>query len=126
MNPNLIESSEVLFRAVQEYPHLWKGNRPSSLIFRHENGVSVDRDGDRTDDEVCDFLQSNLSAHKLKAIVSVTAEQCKEIDVLAVPREIESNPYHAEIHDSETKMLISKAKARSLAISCRIVKNLSD
>ncbi|GEM_PF-4830524 len=57
MNPERIEAGEVLFRAVQVHPNLWKGNRPSSVLFRNNQGVSVDRDGKRTENEICEFLQ---------------------------------------------------------------------
>ncbi len=86
MNPERIESGEVLFRAVQQHPDLWRGNRPSSLPFRNTAGVSVDRDGERSEADICEFIQSNLSVYRLKAVVSVTAAGCQDIGVLAIPK----------------------------------------
>jgi hypothetical protein len=125
MNPERIEANEVLFRAVQIHPNLWKGSRPSSVLFRNDRGVSVDRGGERAENEVCELLQSHLSGYELKAIISVTAKKCKDICVLPLPKYMDENPYHAEIHESETEVLISKAKARLLAMNCQIVKEFS-
>lgn len=125
MNPEYIEISEVLYRAVTSNPFMWKAtvNRPSSAVFKDSHGASVDRDGGRTVHECCDYMETHL-CFPLKAIISITAKSCEVIGVLPVPRATADNPFHAEIHESVSLMKISDKKARQLALQSQIVRTL--
>jgi hypothetical protein len=63
MLPQEIADAEVLFRAVPKKPHMWKKaeERPSSAVFKDSKGISVDRDGGRSENEVCRFIVQRKS-----------------------------------------------------------------
>lgn len=123
MNSDRIESHEVLFRAASFTPNMWKVNedRASSALFKDSNGASIDRDDGRSEVECCSFMEDPVN-FQIKAIVSVTGQQCLDIGVLPIPKPLEENPFHAEIHDSQTKVTIGSGKATRLAKICRVVK----
>ncbi|MGG6439539.1 hypothetical protein ETC01_04125 [Geobacillus sp. NFOSA3] len=121
MNPN-IEPSEKLFRAV--FPSIvWddENNRPSSALFKDKRGVSVDRDGGRTVDSIISTFKNRFGDDKLKGVVYVNAGFCMDIGTHLVYCPSRNNKYHSEIHDSQSKVLLSSAKARKLALNCIVV-----
>ena len=117
-----IGREERLFRAV--FPSIvWdeEHNRPSSALFKDKRGVSVDRDGGRTEEEVVSRFQDRFGVEKVKAVVYVEAGFCMDIGAHLVYCPSRRNPYHAEIHDSPSKTMLSNAKARKLALHCAVV-----
>ena len=118
---NEFKSDEKLYRAV--YPPeiadmFWKNDGSvSSAAFADPNGLSVDRGNYRNDTEVIIAMQKKLSGH----IISLYAKNC--IDIGAVIKYLPSraNPYHSEIHGSNTVPLLSKSQKRFLASRARIV-----
>jgi len=117
-----IGDDEKLYRRVIINPNNWdeEENRPSSAVFKDSNGTSVDRAGERTEQQVIDNFKNN---YDLKAIVNVKAGFCRESNTYPIytpyPPATE-NIYHAEIHDSNTEKQISKSKARKLAKNAEI------
>ena len=124
MLPPDIDDQELLYRGVIRKPNFWKSkeNRPSSAAFKDSNGVSVDRDGSRESSEIILSFERRLC---LRAVVTITAEKCREFQThpVAVPQP--ENIYHAEIHDSPNCVQISKRKARHIAESVVIVHQYS-
>lgn len=115
-----------------------KDGRPSSALFKDSKGVSVDRDaGRRLEDIIVDeerlhaLYNAGMSdeeikekGEKLKAIVSLTDEQCDAVKVCVIPDPIEGeNENHALIQKSETEIQLSKSQARNLAKMATIVKS---
>lgn len=115
-----IPDTEKLYRVVKTYPNWWKlsTNRPSSAVFKDSNGVSVDRQGDRNQNDIINTLKSRFI---LKAILSVLTGKCIEIGTFPIYNPSQTNIYHAEIHESENKTLISSSKARRLSKMAEIV-----
>lgn len=119
MNSDFIEDHELLYRAVPKFPKFWKNDNKSvsSALFKNCNGVSVDRDGNRTEESICSILQKRIS--NSIAVAKLIASEARQIDVFLHPKPSSSNQFHAEIHESESQILISNSKAKQL---CNIVR----
>lgn len=119
MNSDFIDDEEQLFRCIKNIPNWWKSkfNRPSSAAFKDSKGVSVDRSGGRTNEAVVKEYKRKFD---LKAVVSVTAGRCRELNTYPVPKPTRKNSHHAEIHDSPYKVQLSGGKARELSKAVKI------
>ena len=108
---------ENLYRAVKPKPIFWKMavNRPSSALFKDSNGVSVDRQADRTVDEALETVRENFSEIQLKAIVGIMVKECEGIGAIVKYKPIESNTFHSEIHNSLEEAQLTDGKAKRLA-----------
>lgn len=117
-----ITPDENLYRAVKDKPHLWKSelNKPSSAVFKDSKGVSVDRDGMRTEEVVVSALVEQFSIECVKAVVSIDVEFCNNLPTLVKPKPIDTNEFHAEIHESIEQVQITSSKAKKLADRARI------
>lgn len=106
---------EKLLRAVwkERFPSFWneKTNRPSSAAFKDSKGLSVDRAGGRSDAEAVEYAKAHLHGY----LVAATVDLCREIN--ASPKYLPSrtNPYHSEIHGSDTMIPLSGKQAKHLA-----------
>jgi hypothetical protein len=121
MLPSIVNDTELLYRAITIYPHLWKNelNKPSSAAFKDSKGVSVDRDGQRDETEIIKILKDRFD---LKAIVKLETAFCRNIGARVLAKPTKENIFHAEIHDAE-KISLSASKAKKLARECEIVFN---
>lgn len=119
MNPTF-QPKEKLYRAIRPIPRLWdwEKNRPSPAAFIDANGLSVDRDGGRTDNAIVSSFTSKFG--QLQGVVNVSAAECTEIQAVVVPKPT-SNQYHAEIHGSIDEKRLSKIQALRLSQICTIV-----
>lgn len=118
-----IDRSEYLYRSVPNKPGFWKNEfgRPTSALFKTSpnNGISVDRGGERKDDVIVDSFISRFG--EIKATVKLNAGLCLDIDAHLVYCPVEDNCYHAEIHNSPDKANLSKGKIRRLTDECKII-----
>lgn len=112
---NQINDEEYLYRTIRPLKFLWdfSRNRPSSAAFKDKAGLSVDRSADRNEEEIIESLNKRFPDSK--AIVSISHQECKEIDVLVLYAPSKANKYHSEIHESVDKKCISNIKAKKLA-----------
>ncbi|MEM3091523.1 MAG: hypothetical protein QXD05_00095 [Candidatus Pacearchaeota archaeon] len=113
-----ILDNEYLYRAI--HPNFWKEdeNRPSTALFKDKKGVSVDRDGEREEKDIIQFLlrnRTNYGAGKLNA------GETKEVGIYLKPDKLPDNEYHALILDPE-KIILPPQKQRSLVKIIQIVK----
>lgn len=114
-----ILGEERLFRAVPNLPNYWKHDQQkySSAIFKQRGGTSVDRGGGRAAEVVINLFATRKPGYGL---VSILAQQCRECNAHPVAKpieateEAEANEYHAEIHDSPTRVEIKGPKAGKL------------
>jgi len=107
-----IQDSEILYRAI--HPSFWnyEEDRPTSALFKDRKGVSVDRDGDRSEDDAVNFLlnsRQNFGAGKLNA------GQTRNIGTYLKPDKTPENDFHALILESESKVQLSNSKAKKLS-----------
>lgn len=119
---NYINDNELLYRSVPKNPDLWetKFNRPSSGFFLNPEGISVDRDGGRAEQQIIKDFDKRYPG---RGLVSMLAKTCREIGTKPVAKPLKDNIYHAEIHDEDGSIIItSRSKRRKLAIACKVVK----
>lgn len=114
-----IEDEERLFRAIKPFPSWWKFdvNRPSSAAFKDSLGVSVDRQGVREINQVIERFKNRF---EIRAVVSLTAKQCRDFGTYPIAKPETNNPEHAEIHGSPTEVTLTSGKARKLSKNARI------
>ena len=118
---DVFPKAERLYRTVYppELSHMYwkKDGSVSSAAFADPKGLSVDRGDDRTDETVAADMRNRFTGE----IIRVYVKNC--VDVGAVVRYLPSktNPYHSEIHGSESTPLLSKSQRRHLAMKAVIV-----
>ncbi|MCZ9892874.1 hypothetical protein OFR29_11365 [Brachyspira hyodysenteriae] len=121
---SLIENDEeILYRKIYPASIFWDNehNRPSSAAYKDKKGLSVDRLGDREENEVIDSFIKRFGDDKVKSVVKVSVGICKQLELYPIDKPSFNNKYHAEIHDSKTRIEISQSKAKKLAENVHIV-----
>ncbi len=132
---------EKIFRRIKCKPQFMKNGRPTSALFKDSHGVSVNRDcGREINDIIADeerlhrLYNANLTVRQieehgegLKAIISLTHEQCDSEEVCVIPDPIDGeNAYHALLQKSATEVVLSSGQARRLAKMAVIEKTYDD
>ena len=114
------QPDERLYRKIRPLEQFWdsESQRPTSGAFKDRNGLSVDRQGQRQNNDAISQLNSRLPG--IGAIVSVEYQQCTEIPVLVVYKPLPENEFHSEIHDSKDRIALASSKARKLSQLVRI------
>ena len=116
MNETVLRS-EKLYRVIKRSrPDTIDQDVPTSALFRRDDGVSVDRDGDRPEDEIIACFKDRFGP-RFTGLVRVGADVCIDNDMAVIP----DHDYHAEIFDNLQKEPLSQLKALILADSCKIV-----
>ena len=120
---NYVTDEEILYRAVTLNPIFWKNDcqRPSSALFKDSKGVSVDRDGQRTDNDIIKNFNEKFK-NNIKAIVSINAATCRnELNLFLKASPCDDNIYHAEIHNSDKEIQLKSSQARRLSEKVKII-----
>ena len=115
---NTISQSETLYRAVKrsQPDTIDENGKPTPALFKDENGVSVDRDGDRCESEIIECFKNRFS-QRFKALFCFGADICLDNNMAVIP----DHDYHAEIFDDFQKTPLSQLKALILADNCKAV-----
>ena len=122
MNNEHIEADEILYRAILGNMYeLIQRNAPRAPLFIDNNGLSVDRDGTRSEQEIIESFANRFKKARFHAAAKIGAKTCINIGTYPVPRPSKNNPYHAEIHESPDEVRISRIKAMELASKCIII-----
>lgn len=93
--------------------------RPTSALFKQDNGVSVDRDGCRDEKMIIETFRNRFDK-RFKGLVKVRADICIDNNMAVIP-ETSSNIYHAEIFENTNKDPLGQLKALILADSSEVV-----
>ena len=119
---NIVTRDECLYRAVKrsQPSTIDSTGRPTSALFKQDNGVSVDRGGQRDEQLIIDTVKANFQK-RFKGLVSVGADICIDNSMAVIPAPSSSNIYHAEIFENEQKSPLSQLKALILADSAKVV-----
>ncbi|MBR5420631.1 MAG: hypothetical protein IK115_05735 [Lachnospiraceae bacterium] len=118
---NTFPAEEKLFRAV--YPPevvemFWRfDGKVSSAAFADPRGLSVDREGERSFRQAAASMKERFDGR----ILFLRVKNCTEIGALVRYLPSPDNPYHSEIHGSESAVLLSKVQRRHLADKAVIV-----
>ncbi|MBL1121410.1 MAG: hypothetical protein D8M26_00810 [Ignavibacteriae bacterium] len=118
-----ITDNEHLLRAVKPWRRFWKKNasKVSSAAFKEkkDKGFSVDRDGDRDFKEIISSFEKRFGDDS--GIITLLAEKCRAIPTYLIPKP-EHNIYHAEIHNSETEIILSPEQRDKLSQIASVIK----
>lgn len=93
--------------------------RPTSALFKQENGVSVDRDGERDEQDIIEAFKDRFGK-RYKGLVRVGANICIDNNMAVIP-ETSSNIYHAEIFENIERDPLGQLKALILADKSEVV-----
>ena len=114
------EPDEKLYRAVYPDAMFWKDNgKVSSAAFlSRKGGCSVDRGYYRNDTVV---VQDMRSRNFKGSIISVTVQNCIDVDAETVYAPSKANTYHSEIYGNKERRLLTAGQRKHLADSAVIV-----
>lgn len=113
------ECNERLYRGL---PPMWieKDNTVSSAAFKDLQGVSVDRDGGRDEQNCIERLVNAMP--KFVGVGRLTCGDVVGCGALPVYCPTKANKYHSEIHNSVEEVPIKpKSKCKRLAQKCQLV-----
>ncbi len=118
---NTFGYDEGLYRAV--YPPemmdmFWrKDGTVSSAAFADAKGLSVDRGNYRDDEQVVYDMRKRFTG----CIIKLYAGNCAEVDAIVRYLPSKVNPYHSEIHGSESEPLLSKRQRLYLSRKAGVI-----
>jgi hypothetical protein len=104
------DNNELLLRAVypaNRRPDFWENGHLSSAALKDSKGLSVDRTGGRAVSEAVDYIRNHLTG----VIVSLTVEDCNEVKAKLCYLPTKKNPFHSEIHGSDTELVLDDMQA---------------
>lgn len=118
-----ISNHEHLLRAVKPWKRFWKkdAGKVSTAAFKEKDGkgFSVDRDGNREFKEIIQTFEKRFGNDS--GIITLLAEQCRAIPTYLIAK-AEFNIYHAEIHNSETEIMLTTEKCEKLSHIASVIK----
>lgn len=92
-----VHDDEYLYRGVVKNNWDFLNGRPSSATYKDSLGVSVDRQGERNDN---DSVLSLLDKKDFFAVCKVLTRDVRALDALVYYLPKNDNLYHSEIHGS--------------------------
>lgn len=116
------KDDERFFRRIPDQPTYIKVNENgertiSSAAFKDSAGCSVDRKDDRN----AETIRSNLyirfcqTPAGICAVADVSFSDCCDVNAVVKEKPTEDNPFHCEIHRSNTQIQLSSSQAKKLA-----------
>lgn len=109
------DGAERLYRAVYPPSHpgmFWKKDGTiSSSAFSDPKGLSVERGYYREPEEIIDKMRRTFTG----CIVSLSVQNCRDVEAVVKYLPSKTNEYHSEIHGSDTKVQLSKSQRLQLA-----------
>lgn len=116
-----VQRNELLYRVIKrsQPDSMDKNGRPTSALFKQDDGVSVDRDGGRNEEVIIKTFRERFD-RRFKGLVKVGAKVCIDNNMAVIP-ETSFNVYHAEIFENEDKVPLGQLKALILADSSDVV-----
>ena len=123
MLSNDIQANEQLYRAVKRSRPDWLdgNNRPTSAMFKDADGVSVDRDAQRKEEEVIAFMLNGNLSGRVKGIANFLATWCEVIGAKISETPSNDNPYHIDIFLDQENEQRQDIQAWQLAKACNVV-----
>lgn len=119
--------SELLYRAVLPKEAFWKMDGTlSSAVFktrRGEDGISVDRQMGRSDDEAIAFVLEHLQGAVVAVSVSDVYDCQAEVRYNPIFKENEVNEFHSLVVKSVDSPKLTGSQSKHLATVARIVYN---
>lgn len=88
-----------------------KDGRISPSTFADPKGLSVERGFYRKSEEIVEKMKKAFSG----CIVSLSVQDCRDVDAVVKYLPSRDNEYHSEIHSSDTVVLLNKSQRFHLA-----------
>lgn len=111
---------EILYRAVYPpdiMPMYWKENGEiSSAVFKDKKGLSVERAGGRTKENVIEDMRVFFYG----SIISVLVNDCFSCNAVLRYLPTKRSKYHSEIHGSNEKKQLSQSQCKYLAKKAKL------
>lgn len=98
-----------------------KKNKPTSAFFKDENGVSMDRKAERTEEMVIAALKNKLSKRFKGMVVLKENDILLQANAYIHPAPSIDDPYHVELYKNHTKEELSNIQALILADLSKIL-----
>ena len=116
----MIQDEELLHRAIKPKPQFWntKTDTVSSALFKDSKGVSVDRNSNRSNEEIKLCLLNTFP--DLKGEARLKTEICREKMCRIIADPIENNEHHALILGNG-KIELTQGQAKFLSKNCIVV-----
>ena len=123
MELDKIYDEELLYRVIKKSdPDGFIDGKPTAALFIDPKGVSVDRDGGRSEEIIIETFKDRFEKWGgYGKAVKIEAGKCRKIGTYPNPVGNKHNKYHAEIHESSSVKEISLLKAMQLARECILV-----
>ncbi|MCF0224553.1 MAG: hypothetical protein HUK20_09800 [Fibrobacter sp.] len=121
----IVEDREFVFRGIVDKPEgiFDRHGKLATGCLKQSTGVSVDRDGNRTDKEVIDFMVANRPAANRKFVkflkMNVGNIRSHEWRVDAAP--LPTNEFHAEMDQVVPSKHLNQENARAIIDSGKII-----
>lgn len=114
--------SDKLYRGIKrsQPSFITPAGNISSAMFKDENGVSVDRAMQRTENEAIERLKDSFGK-RLKGVVSLSEKSVSDAAAVLIPAPSRDNPYHAEIYKNIQKEMLTRVQQLILADSCSLI-----
>uniref|UniRef100_A0A7V2ZLB1 Uncharacterized protein n=1 Tax=Ignavibacterium album TaxID=591197 RepID=A0A7V2ZLB1_9BACT len=114
-----IQDTESLYRAFHYLEWNFKENRPNSEVFKSSSPLSVDRDGERNENDILIGFRSRKNFDKC-GLVKHTAKTYRDYNTEPIPNPEESNIYHALVN-GKGMIGTKKSHAKKLSKSAILV-----
>lgn len=116
-----VQRNELLYRVIKrsQPDSMDENGRPTSALFKQDNGVSVDRDGARGEEVIIKTFKNRFDK-RFKGLVKVGANICIDHNMAVIP-ETSSNIYRAEIFENTDKDPLGQLNALILADGSEVV-----
>ena len=115
------DTYEMLYRAVyppEIMPMFWKANGEiSSAVFKDKKGLSVERSGHRSENEVIDAMRLFFYG----TIIRLYAGDCLACGAVLKYLPTKRSIFHSEVHGSESRKLLSQSQCKYLAKTAIII-----
>ena len=101
---------------IQQEAYWKRDGSISSAACADRRGLSVDRAGDRTDEEAVKQMRSRFQGR----IVSLLVGECHAAGAVVRYLPSAGNPYHSEIHGGEDSVPLSRSQRHALAQKAKV------
>ena len=109
--PDIVADEEILYRAI--CPRFWisRLEKFSTAVYKQSTGVSVDRQGNREEQNIIDDYSTRFSNYGL---LNISALDCRISETEPISKPSKRNKYHAEIVNDDGNINIPPNKCDKL------------
>lgn len=116
------QSQEGFYRVIKRSKPNWicSDGTISSAMFKDSEGVSMDRQKDRTEQQCIQAIEKYFGS-RTKGVAKLIRCSIDDATVYIYPAYTEMNPYHVELYGTAEKTPVSNLQALRLAQSCKLL-----